>query len=101
MKNKPYSIFLVTGSTGEYSDRMEWPVFAFLDIDEAFEYKNTLNDLAKKVLDVRYDTETSEMVDWDENPACQELLRYDPCASCMDYTGNFYNMEEVKLYDKE
>lgn len=82
-------VYVVIGSTGEYSDRDEWPVAAYLDEDSARQHvehaeawSNVLQDASSNPWYVgRGDR---------ENP-------YDPYFK-MDYTGTFYHYQTVNTF---
>lgn len=84
-------IWIVMGSTGEYSDRREWPVIAF-----------TSEDAAKEriaALDVRMQQIPQEWRDdrWEHEVKIKEhMAPLDPNFS-MDYTGTSYFFYEVEV----
>jgi hypothetical protein len=81
----PKSVFVVVGSTGEYSDHMEWNIAAYITKEEAEQHRDLANEFAKG----------KEKLDWRE----QEKLKnpYDPDMK-IDYTGTRYYVNEVKLF---
>lgn len=82
-------LFIVMGTTGEYSDRTEWPVVAYEDEEEAEKHVDAATRRAKE-LEVgrgsRY-----ELSD-------KERSVYDPGMG-MDYTGTDYYVLEVELHE--
>ena len=46
----PKSVFVVLGSTGEYSDHMEWNVAAYITREEAEQHRDLANEYARFVL---------------------------------------------------
>lgn len=79
MKEK---IYVVMGSTGEYSDRTEWSVCAYADKALAEQHVQMADACAKEQMPYRYD---KELV----NP-------FDP-GMIMDYTGTYYYIYEVPV----
>lgn len=79
------TIWVVMGTTGEYSDRREWPVRAFKRKKEAEELITAATQKAHEIFVVgpRYRWKT------DDNP-------FDPHME-MDYTGTSYFYYEVEL----
>lgn len=47
MENK---IYVVMGTTGEYSDRSEWPVIAYFDEEKAKQHVTLARQEAKRIL---------------------------------------------------
>ena len=84
------NIYLVFGSTGEYSDRTEWVVGAFRSQPKAAELVVKLQALANTFdYEHRYDARQVEFA---------KLMAEagDDRWHC-DYTGTGYALEEVKL----
>lgn len=82
-------VHIVIGTTGEYSDRYEWPVKAFLDVNRARDLVARASESAREYLDtVGYvfggDADLSKV-----NP-------HDPHFK-MDYTGTTYFVMTVEL----
>ena len=77
-------IFVVRGSTGEYSDRDEWPVVAFEIEDAAREHVELATQAAKAI------EASGRDIAKGDNP-------YDPECDHMGYTGNTYWYERVEL----
>ena len=80
-------VFIVMGTTGEYSDRSDWPVVAYTDGLKAQQHVEDATKAAKAIevtRENRFDTE--EVNEYDAN------MR-------MDYTGTDYFLYEVELND--
>lgn len=84
-------IFVVIGSTGEYSDRSEWCVAAVETEDAAKRYV--------AALDVQYQSIPQHMRDdrWDHEDEIKAIMTLDPEFS-MDYTGTRYHYHAVNYY---
>lgn len=84
-------IYVVRGSTGEYSDRYEWIVKAFTDKVTAQWFVNDCSAIAR-----------DEFANAEENEegffSYKVYSELDPKFS-MDYTGTNYYLEEVELQD--
>lgn len=72
-------IHVVMGATGEYSDRGEWPVKAFLDLSRA----------QQLVLDAEGAVREIQTLEREKNP-------FDPDMK-IDYTGTTYFIYDVML----
>lgn len=79
-------VYLLTGETGEYSDRQEWPVAVFTKEIKAMLYKK----LCEKEI------EGINPRDWHLSTV---KSRFDPNIQ-MDYTGTSYFISEVPLNPK-
>jgi len=88
MKTK--KIYVVIGSTGEYSDRMEWLVKAFTSEKKAMKHVTKASEAARKI----------ELNRKSPYHAPENLNIYDP-QMLMDYTGTNYHYEEVILESKK
>ena len=87
-------IYVVQGSTGEYSGHIEWLVCAFQDQDKAKSLVEYLSMLARHAMQ---ECETAGLeYHWDEQPSGKMLRLADPNA-CIDYTGINYEVIEVEL----
>lgn len=75
------TLYVVMGMTGEYSDRHEWPVRAFIDLVDA------------ETLVVKASARAREIEIKKTNPRVSE---FDPQFR-MDYTGTDYYIMEVPL----
>lgn len=63
----PEKVYVVKGTSGEYSDAVEWQVAAYFDRDRAEEHVSLLNDWAKRA---------GEVVGmWDDEGAQEEALK--------------------------
>jgi len=79
-------IYIVIGNTGEYSDRQMWIAKVFDNKKSARIYSEAMNEYFKD----------SEKLDWEERYALAENVEpFDENASC-DYTGTWYDIEEVE-----
>lgn len=85
MKN----VFVVMGSTGEYSDRLEWAVMAYLDEAAAQEHVINAERRAKEIFALRKGWRMPEGVKNEFD------LNMD-----MDYTGTSYFIYTVPLASK-
>ena len=74
------------GCTGEYSDRTEWPVFAFFGFEKAKAYAIKCEDESRIIFN-RYKH-------WYDIPLAAN--KYDK-NSHWDYTGNGYYVMEVEI----
>jgi len=79
-------IFVVIGTTGEYSDRSEWLVLAFRDEEKAKEHVINATRRANEIQVTRPS----------QYSVAKELNEFDPNMS-MDYTGTSYSYSEVEL----
>lgn len=78
-------VYIVKGTTGEWSDTHIWEVAGFFTLDEAERYAELCNNYAKSIdLDKRYDDGF-----FLSNP-------YDPNMS-LDYTGTWYEVSKVPV----
>lgn len=84
------SIFVVHGSTGEYSDRSEWDVVAVPTREMGEEYIAALG--------VQYQQIPQSMKDyhWEKEEEIKAIMSLDPNFS-MDYTGTRYFLTEVRF----
>jgi hypothetical protein len=85
-------IWIVQGTTGEYSDRKEWIVCAMYDETAAKELSVTLSELGKEAFKLR----CNGNYEWENEPAGKRLLAADQQAS-IDYTGIDYTAYSVKI----
>jgi hypothetical protein len=85
MKN----VYVVMGTTGEYSDRNEWAVMAYLDEAAAQEHVVNADRRAKELFATRPDRYSIE----------KGANEFDPDMS-MDYTGTSYFIYTVPLAKK-
>lgn len=84
-------IYVVTGSTGEYSDRTEWPVRAFRTQAQAEELVERASARARELFQER-ESKGGWGYDYSGKNA------YDPRMQ-MDYTGTTYYVGEVELVE--
>lgn len=80
-------IFVVEGTTGEYSDRSEWPVMAYVDEEKAKEHVVNAERRAKELEATRRDY--FDNVEKGANEFDPEMI--------MDYTGTSYYYYDVEL----
>ncbi len=80
-------IYVVSGSTGEYSDRSEWPVKAFASKEKAEELVAAATARAKQIEATRPSK---------YGLPAKGLNEFDP-EMWMDYTGTSYEMAEVEF----
>lgn len=84
-------VYVVRGSTGEYSGRSEWLVKAFLDKEEAENLVLLANQEAKRLFtEYKHNTKHNNLYDF------EYINTYD-IKFMMDYTGTNYYIEEVEL----
>jgi len=84
-------IWIVHGSTGEYSDRMEWIVEAHVTEEAAHARVKRLTELLQGM--GSYDT-------WDRRKAMEKAMREHPEGDprCdIDYTGTSWYLSECEL----
>lgn len=81
------TIWVVQGTTGEYSDRDEWIVVAVNSQELAEEWI--------KALDIQYQSIPPELRDdrWEHQDAIEKIMSLDPKFR-MDYTGTSYFYSE-------
>lgn len=90
-------IYIVKGTTGEYSDRAEWDVKAFEKEETAQTFCAELNALAEVHTEREHNSFASKRyVTWESMRVVAEALEpLDPKARC-DYTGLTYAVEELE-----
>jgi len=86
---KKGKLYVVMGSTGEYSDHSEWLVYAFENEDDAKWWVERATEKANEWKNVRNSRHMDPPGGW--NP-------YDPHMH-MDYTGTNYYIEEVEMLE--
>ena len=86
------NVYTVFGTTGEYSDRDEWPVISYLDEEMAKEHVIRATEKAKEWEVKRKETYADPPEGWN---------KHDPKMS-MDYTGTsyYYVTTEIADYDR-
>lgn len=96
------NVYVVFGYTGEYSDRTDWTVAAFLSEDAAKKLCEELNQwlMANKLhistpRDERAELNRYYDPEWDDGPVPIKPEK-DPKFTC-DYTGAHYGVEEAPL----
>lgn len=80
------NVYVVMGSTGEYSDRSEWIVCAFKDVVKAESLVQACNTRADQWVAKRKDEYDAMPKNW--------MAGYDT-VGYMSYTGSHYWYEEV------
>lgn len=88
-------VWVVQGSTGEYSDHIEWLVCGFSNEKSARELCERLSALGREAENQSRE-KTNSRHDWDEQPAGIELKSLDP-KCYIDYTGLIYTAFEVEI----
>jgi len=79
------TVYVVFGTTGEYSDNQQWPVRAFADAAEAESFRDRLNAYAANVPKAcGYDVWREYAARNPDDPAMQ-----------IDYTGTEYGIDTV------
>lgn len=87
-------VFIIEGNTGEYSDRTNWLVKAFLDEEAA---QNFARELTSKLEELGLDVGCCG--DWEEREVkSKEMKKLDPWFQ-NDYTGSHYCLLNVELED--
>ena len=86
------TIYIVMGTTGEYSDRTEWPVIAFEDKKLAEDQVR----YAKTTADIIYE----KCLEYNKFPLKSLKNSYDPNMK-MDYTGTSYFIYETTLWEND
>lgn len=91
-------IYVVIGSTGEYSDRNEWLIKAFRDEEDAKFLVTNATNRANQIytLATEEDWAFHKVYEPDENPSY--FNEYDPSMQ-MEYTKTIYYYKEVELED--
>ena len=86
------NVYTVIGTTGEYSDRNEWPVISYLDEERAKDHVVRATEKATEWKVIRKETYADPPEGWSE---------YDHKMS-MDYTGTayYYVTTEIADYDR-
>ena len=87
------SIYIVFGSTGEYSDHREWPVAAFLDESEAKEHVRRASLIAEALYKERKESNPGFSYEMSGSP-------YDPNIEMDYYGGALYSYWTVPLLSR-
>ena len=85
-------IFVVEGSTGEYSDHCEWPVVAYTDEEQAKLHVQKATERAKELM-----ARVGDKYEWSELSG-KQLNEWDR-NMYVDYTGVNYRYYSVDLLD--
>jgi len=102
-------VYVVQGTTGQYSDRFDWIVKAFRTKEEADKFQQDITDVIEQLWkfskkhDVDYyyfsdidDLEASPEVKKTIASFYEDVTKLDPKFQC-DYTGTSYWVTEVEL----
>jgi len=81
------AVYIVMGTTGEYSDRSEWSVCAYPERAQAEEHVERASQYARLAL----------LNQQEQRPVLRETNPYDPDMK-MDYTGTQYYVLKAPLY---
>lgn len=88
-------VWLLVGSTGEYSDHQEWFVGYYTKEEDARARVEFLSAKARQL----YVSEDNLITDWrSREKNVQEMRKYDPGFVC-DYTGSNYNIYPLECLD--
>jgi len=82
-------IYIVKGTTGEYSDRRSWLVAAYKNEEEAKKHVEKASERHRE-LNTKYKGVSYQISD--------EANEYDPHMQTTNYTGTIYYIDEVDLY---
>ena len=83
------NVYVVVGSSGEYSDRTEWGVVAFISEDAAKDHVEKATKRAKEL-------EATRPTDWTKQADHFKSNEFDPDMKT-DYTGTSYYYITVEL----
>jgi hypothetical protein len=83
------TVYVVRGTTGEYSDRTEWSVYGFESEAEARAYVDFLGEQRKRLPQRSWSYTDDLAVE-------VEMRKFDPCFS-EDYTGTSWYVEPVLI----
>lgn len=91
------TIYLVTGTTGEYADWSKWNVKAFDTMDMAINFMEEIHTVIQDTLEGA----GQEHIDHATRTRLEKALKdLDPNVS-IDYTGVDYEIEEIELEEYE
>lgn len=89
---RTHTIYLVIGSTGEYSGHTEWNVKAFTSKEKAWSFLESLEATIKSAA-----PDCPEFYETNQRNALEKaLIDLDPKVQ-VDYTGITYEIEEIEL----
>lgn len=91
-------IYLVAGTSGEYSDRREWIVKAFFTQESAIDFQKQINDWCLENKVSRLNERDNTIADYEVRDELKCPL--DPNFYC-DYTGTDYYITETVLSDSD
>jgi hypothetical protein len=89
-------MFIVIGTTGEYSDRTEWYVAAYWEESKAKEHALKAKQRTARIVSVFGDEYNAKKARREGDPGAENP--FDPCWEC-DYTGTDYCVVEVPLLE--
>lgn len=92
-------VYVLYGTTGEHSDKLTWPIGAYMCKDKAVERMNFLNIVLIKH-EVHWDSSNAvyrELIDFDTVIAKMKNLPNGDPNLRIDYTGSKYYIEEIPL----
>jgi hypothetical protein len=92
-------IYVVVGSTGEYSDREEWMEGAYRKEENA---QNRIIELDNLMRVYGYCTYKDNSLEYEERDKLIRLMKENPNGDsefCMDYTGTRYHIQTVAIKD--
>lgn len=91
-------VYIIVGTTGEYSDHTQWNVATYIDKDQAQIHLERLNEQIKSL---KLDRESNNRPKRSYSDRKQERTKIertlDPNIT-VDYTGVSYGIEEVELF---
>ena len=82
-------LYLVIGHTGEYSDRQQWVVCAYLDENKAKHHAEKAGEYARIEFEKLESKYRGDLIP--ENPWDAKMM--------IDYTGTSYKLETTELID--
>jgi hypothetical protein len=85
------NVFVVFGSTGEYSDHQYWTVAAYDDLNKANSHAEQANAWC---FENEVSEDTYSYKNWEEREALENP--WDENFTC-DYTGTWYTVQEVPV----
>lgn len=89
------TIFIIKGTTGEYSDRRTWMVRAYPTEQQAIDF---VTALAEKAHELGVHSHGASEWDDDDGVKLKAMQELDPNCDHIDYTGVRYFHQPVELY---
>lgn len=92
-------VYVLYGTTGEYSDKSTWPIGAYMCKDKAVKRMNFLNGVLIKH-EVYWNSSNNlyrELIDFDAVIAKMKSYPNGDPNLHIDYTGTKYEIEEIQL----